>query len=64
MCQALAVQFGRYPDLALEILNTDGLDLRDAGLARAIYGVAIRRWLTIWGVIDPMLSQPRHRHQP
>jgi 16S rRNA (cytosine967-C5)-methyltransferase len=51
----------RFPDLSIDALDTEGLDPRDAGLARAIYGVAIRRWLTLWGVIDPMLEQPRNR---
>lgn len=59
-CEALARQFKRFPDLALDDLDTSGLDAKDAALARAIVASASRRWLTLWGLVRPMLDrEPR-----
>jgi len=37
----------RFPDLPIGGVDTEGLDRRDAALARAIEDAAVRRWLTL-----------------
>ncbi len=61
---ALVHQARRFPDLGIEGVRTDGLEARDAGLARAIYGVVSRRWLTLRYLIDRHLQRDPERLDP
>jgi 16S rRNA (cytosine967-C5)-methyltransferase len=56
--EALTRQLNRYPDLALNVLDTGRLDDRDAAFAHALYDAVIRRWLTLTYLIDRLLTRP------
>ncbi len=57
VCDALARQAQRYPDLLTMELATPALEPRDAALAHIIYDAAIRRWLTIAYLAETALSR-------
>lgn len=61
---ALTTQLNRYPDLSLNILDTGGLDERDAAFAHALYDTVIRRWLTLTFLIDRQLLRPEDPPPP
>ncbi len=50
--ERIADRLRRFPDLDLKPIETDGLDARDASLARAIDGAVHRRWLTLRAITD------------
>lgn len=54
----IADRLRRFPDLDLTPIETDGLDDRDASLARAIDGAVHRRWVTLRAVTDHF-TKPR-----
>ena len=60
----LAFQAARFPDLAIEEIDVTGLDARDAGLARAIDGITMRRWGTLRHLIGEGLNRPFYEMQP
>ena len=60
----LAAQIRRFPDLEVDALNVKGLQQRDAGLAEAIYGVTLRRWITLRTVLEHCLDRPSQRLDP
>lgn len=62
--RCLAEHARRFPDLVPHPLPTDGLDLRDAALARAIHDSVIRRWLTLRAVLGPRLTMPFDEMEP
>ncbi len=64
MLQVLARQAARFPDLELNVLDTGGLDHRDAAFAHALYDAVIRRWLTIDHLVRSNLNRPEDRVEP
>lgn len=60
----LAKQVRRFPDLALDALDTAGLDDRDAAFAHALYDAVIRRWLTLSYLVERCLDRPAARLAP
>lgn len=62
--EAILAAAARFPDLLPGEPDTSGLDDRDAGLARAVYGVTLRHWLAIehaaarWSRRDPRGLDP------
>ncbi len=61
---ALAAHAKRFPDLRPDALKTDGLDSREAGLAKAMHDAAVRHWLSLQFVLDLWLSKPLHLLEP
>ena len=55
--RALAAQAARFPDLAIDALDTTGLGPRDAAFAHAIYDAAVRRWLLLEFLAGRVLSR-------
>ncbi|KAA0213040.1 MAG: hypothetical protein DYG94_12085 [Leptolyngbya sp. PLA3] len=62
--RALAEHARCFPDLVPRPLPTDGLDPRDAALARAIHDSVIRRWLTLRALLSPRLTMPFDEMEP
>lgn len=54
---ALVRQVQRFPDLAIDALDTGGLDPRDAAFAHAIYDQALRRWLLLRWLAEGSLTR-------
>ncbi len=64
VAQRLAEQIRRFPHLDLSPLKVDTLDDRDASFAHAMYDIAVRRWLTIGGLIQLCLDKPLEIMEP
>lgn len=62
--RSLSEHARRFPDLLPHPLATDGLDPRDAALARAIHDSVIRRWLTLRTVLSTYLTMPFDEMEP
>lgn len=62
--RAVSKQVRRYPDLALDALETSSLNPRDAAFAHAIYDTVLRRWLTLSHLIGTRLDLPFDRIEP
>ncbi|MEZ6243044.1 MAG: transcription antitermination factor NusB [Phycisphaerales bacterium] len=58
VCRRLAEDAQAFPGLSIEPLETRGLEARDAALAGAIHREAVRRWLTLEGLIGHALDRP------
>ncbi|MEM1185040.1 MAG: transcription antitermination factor NusB [Planctomycetota bacterium] len=54
----------RFPDLLPDPTLADGLDPREAGLARAITDATVRRWLTLRFLIGRFTNGPVDRLEP
>ena len=54
----------RFPDLEPAPLATEGLEQRDAALARAIAKAVAQRWLTLATVIQSRLNRPWEKLEP
>lgn len=61
---ALSTQIRRYPDFDLHAFNTDGLSPLDAAFAHALYDAVVRRWITLWHVIEWRLERPGQLVEP
>jgi 16S rRNA (cytosine967-C5)-methyltransferase len=60
----LAEQCERYPDLVPGGPETEGLSVRDAAFAHAIYDAAVRRLITLAAVLRPFVRQPFEDMEP
>lgn len=54
----------RFPQVDASVIDTTGLDARDARLARAIYHTAVQRWLTIRHLLNAFAKQPVEKTEP
>lgn len=63
-CQYLARQAELYPRLQADEPATDGLEPRDAALARAIVRAAMNRWLTLEHLVGLTLDRPIRELEP
>ncbi len=57
-CRRLARDAETFPELAIEPLDTSGLEARDAALASTIQRECARRWLTLECLIGHALDRP------
>lgn len=64
VCGLVAEQASIFPELALVVPDTAGLEPRDAALAHAIYDAVVRRWITLTYIIDSVLNQPLRMTEP
>lgn len=54
----IAIQSRKFPDLALEPLQTEGLSDRDAAFAHHLYDLVVQRWITVQALIETHLHKP------
>jgi len=60
----IAEQIPRWPDLDVRPIAVADLEARDRRLAQAIYGQAIRRWITLAFLLDTRLARPLRELEP
>ncbi len=67
-CDHLTAVVSSFPDLPIAGVGADGaldgLDGRDAGLARAIDGAVRRRWMTLTALLERRLDRPFDSLEP